>query len=106
MTPFEIFAPELRKLGFRKEWSSVAGGVRVHQWRRDDKEELRTVIVQIWGDPQFAHRASHEHCGCDDTYPTDFTTVDGLKAAVAHEAARMDSEFRPGGTKGSWNRAP
>lgn len=90
-TPFARFASPLRQLGFKKQWDSRGGGVRTAQWSRDEPDG-RTLLCQIWGDGR--HRINHEWVGCSDTAPTDFTTEDGLAAAIQRETTRTDSRYR------------
>jgi len=91
MTAFMVFAPLLRRAGFRKKWASRAGGARVAEWCREEPDG-RTLVCQIWEDGR--HRLNHEWCGCSDTRPTDFKTEDELAAAIQRETTRGDSRYR------------
>jgi hypothetical protein len=98
MSPFQTFAPELRKLGFRKEWSHRIGGVRVDGWEKPNIQEpeletWRTLKLQIWADG--AHRVSHAIGSHETTRPTDFRTIEEMRGAVEWETARRDAaEFQ------------
>jgi hypothetical protein len=90
-TAFALFAPILRRAGFRKSWDSRSGGTRVAEWRREELDG-RTLLCQIWEDGR--HRLNHEWLGCSDTRPTDFETEAGLATAIQHETTRADSRYR------------
>jgi hypothetical protein len=89
-SPFAAFAPILRRLGFRKTWESVAGGMSLREWKRDEPDG-RVLVLQLWESGR--HRISHDWCGCSDTTPTGFKTEAELHTAIEHERARMDSKF-------------
>jgi hypothetical protein len=101
LSPFATFAPHLRKIGFGKTCQTTAGGERMDEWKReepaDDRGFARTLTVQIWA--KGGHRVSHmvysdpetRRLGRSTTYPTYFTTPDGLRAAVEHERTRCDN---------------
>lgn len=93
MTPkphasFRALNAELRRAGFRREYSTVAGGCRMDEWQRQDNDR-RTIKVQLWGDG--LHRASHGIGGRETTHPTDFTDVAGMLAAIKTESERQDN---------------
>lgn len=101
-SPFALFAPHLRKLGFRKTFSQSAGGERVTEWERrepDDQQTVpRTLIVQIWANG--GHRVTHicyrdpeRTRGGSSTVPTDFTNPGELSAAVEIERTRTDNQI-------------
>lgn len=88
------FARMLRSLGFERRTSS----------REPIFFELdagyRRVTVQLWKDGR--HRASHmllnpldPRLGRGSTFPTEFTTVDGLLAAIVRELSRADHTADP-----------
>jgi len=93
MSPFQIFAPELRRLGFRKAWSSRAGGGRVDEWSRTDPDAAtlgyRQLSVQLWEDGH--HRISHAINNRATTEPTGFDTIEALHVALERETTRMDN---------------
>ena len=90
MSQFARFAPLLRREGFRKTWTSKAGGARTDEWRRDEPDG-RTLIAQLWEDG--GHRLNHEWAGCSNTAPTDFKTENQLRAAIKVETTRLDSRY-------------
>lgn len=83
-----LFATELRKLGFTKNYESIAGGemCRIYEKQVDDR---RKVTVQLWGNAH--HRASHYIDDCMSTSPIAFTTVGGMNVAIQKESERMDN---------------
>ena len=83
------FTRLLRRQGFAPDFDTCAGGCRTWQWSLT--EGPRTVIVQLSGDGR--HRASHEHNGCSDTRPTDFTTFEAMRLAICFESMRTDSKY-------------
>lgn len=90
-TAFARFSGPLRRAGFRKTWESRAGGVRVVEWRREERDG-RTLVCQVWADG--GHRISHEWLGCSDTLPTEFFDEAGMTAAIEREASRTDGSYR------------
>lgn len=102
MSPFALFAPHLRKLGFHKTWSSSAGGERMTEWKRnepDDEQTIpRTLTVQIWANGD--HRVTHDcyrdperrRGGCS-TVPTSFSNPGELRAAIEIERTRIDNSI-------------
>lgn len=102
MSQFALFAPHLRKLGFRKTCSSSAGGERMTEWKRDEPDDQqtipRTLTVQIWAKGD--HRVTHDcyrdqerrHGGCS-TVPTSFNNPAELRAAVEVERTRTDNDI-------------
>lgn len=84
------FAPLLRRLGFRKTYSSTAGGQGMREWKREEPDG-RTLVVQLWGSGQ--HRISHDWVGCSDTRPTSFADEGGMVEAIEIERARADSKY-------------
>jgi hypothetical protein len=102
MSQFATFAPHLRRLGFRKDYSSRAGGERCDIWERwepiDEHGFCRQISVQLWEGG--GHRASHmvytdpdtRRLGRGTTHPTEFTDEYSLIVAVKFEATRMDNK--------------
>lgn len=90
---FKDFIETLVANGFRK-----AEGSDGYCWIfKKQVANDRVVDVQIWNDG--AHRASHMLRGCGSTPPTDFTTIDGMLAAIQHETTRTDQKvFLPPGS--------
>lgn len=83
------FFAALRELGFTLDFDSRGGGTRTVQWKKTVGDRL--VEVQLWPDPKFGgHRATHSIDGRMCTLPTDFRTVESMRAAIAHELARTD----------------
>lgn len=84
------------KLGFKKDFTSKSGGTTLKVYTKSINRR-RTVTLQFWGSGM--NRASSEFLGCSDTAPTEFTDLDGLHDAVAHESVRLDSKYaQPGST--------
>jgi hypothetical protein len=102
MSPFAFYAPHLRKLGFRKTYTSRAGGDEVREWKRDEPIEdhtfARTLIVQIWalGGHRVTHDLFHDperqRGGCS-TVPTPFDNPGELRAAIEIERTRTDNSY-------------
>lgn len=93
--PYRKWSYLLRGLGFTMDWNSVAGGCRVTEFIKQF-DERRKVAVQIWATG--SHRASHSFHGCSDTKPTDFTTIEGMLAAIKHESIRKDGKYSVAGS--------
>lgn len=96
MSPFQTFAPLLRKRGFRKDGSQRAG-IRTDFWEKD-LGNGRVLELQLWGDGR--HRISHSSVterggrSCV-TVPTGFTDEAGLDAAIEFEVGRPHEPFFP-----------
>lgn len=76
------FGPELRRLGFKREWRT-----------RDAIQYTKTIgdrkiEVQLWCDGR--HRASHFLGNRMSTAPTCFSNVGELAHVVEHELTRTD----------------
>lgn len=80
---------ELRSQGFKRLWndrgSKHTEAVTCYVKLVTD----RRVEVQLWG-AGGPHRASHFLNGRMSTTPTDFQSVDEMKAAIDHELTRVD----------------
>ena len=87
MSEFEKFAPLLRKRGFKKDWDSRAGGIRIAGWTKHAGE--REVRVQIWADGN--HRVSHSIRNRATTHPTQFNDEASMDDALSWEENRRDN---------------
>lgn len=101
-TNFNRFIRRLKEIGFTIEIDSRTQDGRMCQLSQTITAARRTVKVQLWSD--LGHRVSHEFDGCSDTRPTGFSTIVEMHSAIIREITRNDSEYRPGGSKGSTNR--
>ena len=83
-----LFSTELRKMGFKKDYESTAGGemCRIYEKQIDGR---RRVNIQLWGDG--GHRASHSIDGCESTLPSSFENINQMRVAIEHESQRMDN---------------
>lgn len=91
MATIRQFCAALRKDGFTMLYRDRSGGCTVTEFEKRSTD--RKVSVQLWGDGK--HRASHmrrinndDRRWCGKTEPTDFTTLDGMSAAITFEFAR------------------
>lgn len=93
---FATFALHLRRHGFKKTYSSRAGGCRVDEWEKD--LEGRRLKAQVWQDGRhrLSHRLKTDHGLRELTVPTEFQNPDELIAAIEREATRQDSLERLG----------
>ncbi len=87
MSEFAKFAPLLRKRGFKKDWDSRSGGIRIVEWVKHVGE--RKIRVQVWA--HGTHRASHSIRGRATTYPTQFVDEVTLCDALSREENRRDN---------------
>ena len=86
---------ELRAQGFKR--TDLISGTAVYEKVYSD----RKLDVQLWADG--GHRVSHwhagsckDHFGVMDTTPTDFRTLEEMKAAIKREETRKDyKKVRP-----------
>lgn len=85
---FRAFNAAMKRAGFQKEYSSRAGGGRVDEWKRQENDR-RIITVQLWGDGK--HRVTHSIDHNENTYPTGFTDVEGMLAAITRERERTDN---------------
>lgn len=88
-TTFQVFAPILRRMGFKRQWISRAGGEKCIEYRRVN-DDCRALDVQLWASGN--HRISHWIGGVMDTKPTGFASHEELIAAVQHESSRTDNK--------------
>lgn len=96
VTPFQNFAPLLRKRGFRKDSSFHGGGIRTDLWKKD-LGNGRILELQLWGDGK--HRVSHSAIGefgrSRITVPTEFTVEGELDSAIKFETDRPHTPTIP-----------
>jgi hypothetical protein len=78
----------LRQDGFILDYDSRAGGIRVIEWIKQINF-VRQIRVQLWGDGQ--HRATHSISGNENTHPTYFTDIFGMRSAIETESIRQDN---------------
>lgn len=91
MLPLSHFSRPLRKEGFKKDFDSSSGGIRVVQFCKDIGAG-RVLRVQLWADGK--HRASHFYHDRASTAPTEFYSVQGMHVAILHETMRTDHKPR------------
>lgn len=78
----------LRKLGFKKQSESTAGGERLVVYTKE-LNAIRKLELQLWGSGY--HRVSHYINGRMTTKPTPFTTTSLMCFAIGYESARWDN---------------
>lgn len=88
---------ELHRQGFKCEWRSRGGGDGCVQYTKTIGD--RKLELQLWEDGTY--RVSHmyndlsiPHGGRMSTHPSEFKTVDEMKAAINHELTRNDHPKR------------
>jgi hypothetical protein len=71
--------------GWVKQFDSSAGGIRTVCFEKTVTAR-RTLVLQLWGDGE--HRVSFFHNKRMATLPTDFSTPEGMLAAIKVESRR------------------
>lgn len=90
MSPFRIYAPELRKLGFTRVRVSRLDGVRRVHYRKlitRPDGDVRRLLVRVQADNlnEAMHRPAPAHC--IDPRGTAFYTIPEMRAAIEQESA-------------------
>ena len=88
--PKDLLA-ELRRQGFKRTYETNGVGQECAIYEKVVGD--RKLDLQLWGDG--GHRVSHFHTartlhGCMCTHPTDFSTLEEMKAAIQTELTRKD----------------